>query len=173
MGKQQPTSPYRREERLSSTDSNSSRSSPRVGDWPFAYQVSGTSPKGSSARVSHIHDPVPGLPLKGPLYSHYWPNYFITSNNTKTPETTDIKKSGFWGNLPLPSAQEGAVKDPPSAFLNLLPPLGFDEAPPNAAAITLPSIAAHLFYFRSVTGCDPKMESEFNTIPGSTQDEPY
>lgn len=95
---------------------------------------------GNNYRISHIHDPVPGLPIKGlpPFsYFHVWPQYYITSGNNVPVTVNDI--DGYDWNEEV------------MATTDVEPPPGYDTN--VATALDVPNVAAHLWYFRQVSGC--------------------
>ena len=113
--------------------------SPRVGNYFLARHISRQG-MGNNFRVSHIHDPVPGLPLKGlpPLgYHHVWPQYYIKSGNNVPVTVNDI--------------DEYNTNEEVMATRDVDPPTGYDTNVTTNADI--PNIAAHLWYFRQVSGC--------------------
>ena len=95
---------------------------------------------GSNFRVSHTHDPVPALPLKGlpPFgYHHVWPQYYIRSGNNVPVTTNDIDEYNH--------------NEEVMATADVEPPLGYDTN--ITTALDSPNIAAHLWYFRQVSAC--------------------
>ena len=95
---------------------------------------------GNNFRVSHIHDPVPGLPIKGlpPFgYFHVWPQWYITSGNNVAVTVNDIDEYN-WNEEVM-------------ATTDVEPPPGYDTN--ITTALDIPNIAAHLWYFRQVSGC--------------------
>lgn len=113
--------------------------SPRVGNYFLARHISRQG-MGNNYRVSHLDDPVPGLPLKGlpPFgYYHVWPQYYITSGNNVPVTVNDINEE-VWNEEVMATADTE-------------PPPGFDTN--VTMALDLPNVAAHLWYFRQVSGC--------------------
>lgn len=113
--------------------------SPRVGNYFLARHISRQG-MGNNYRVSHIHDPVPGLPLKGlpPFgYFHVWPQWYITSGNNVPVTVNDIDVYN-WNEEVMAT---GDVEPPPGYDTNI------------TTTLDIPNVAAHLWYFRQVSGC--------------------
>ena len=129
--------------------------SPRVGNYFLARHISRQG-MGNNFRVSHIHDPVPGLPIKGipPFgYHHVWPQYYITSGNNVPVTVNDINQYN--------------TNELVMATRDVDPPPGYDTNTTTNADI--PNVAAHLWYFRQVSGCTL---TQLLTPPGTSRRRP-
>lgn len=92
--------------------------------------------------MSHIGDPVPGLPPWTWGFKHIWPQYYITSKTGVTPTAKDV------------------IEYRGSSILDVPPP-GYDQAPGYDTAPGFDtnspehgfSFEAHLWYFRRTSGC--------------------
>ncbi|KAL4956506.1 Alpha/Beta hydrolase protein [Aspergillus filifer] len=94
--------------------------SPRVGNEALAQYITD---QGSNYRVTHTNDIVPRLPPMAFGFSHFSPEYWITSGNDVTPTTSDIKVIEGVGS------RDG-----------------------NAGEV-IQLISPHLFYFFDITAC--------------------